>query len=175
MKREKTKFKSGPIRKLSETESLIALKIRAVIKGEREIESIAKLPSFLSNDGEERHLIFSQTISEKIINDHGTIIPENLVINANDWDVALKNLKAIDPHTGVIATNSDRINLVKRIPNSKNFLVVAATRVNGFFIVTHYEIVPKSNELKSLLGRGDLLASDGTPLGPKDFLVRSLA
>ncbi len=27
-----------------------------------------------------------------------------------------------------------------------------------------------NNELKSLLGRGDLVAPDGTPLGPKDFL-----
>lgn len=175
MKKEKTKFKSGPIRELSETEALIAFKIKAVIKGEREIENITKLPAFLSNDGEERHLIFSQTISEKIISDHGNIIPENLVINTNDWDVALKNLKAIDPNTGVIATNPDKINLIKRVPKSDNFLVVAALRVNGFFIVTHYEVIPKSNELKSLLGRGDLLASDGTPLGPKDFLVRSLA
>jgi hypothetical protein len=68
-------------------------------------------------------------------------------------------------------TDSDKINLLKKVPNSDNLLVVGANRDNGFFTVTHYEIVPKSgNEVKSLLGRGDLLSADGDALNPSNFL-----
>lgn len=98
---------------------------------------------------------------------HGQMIPENLIINANDWDGALKNVR--DPAGK--SPDPDKINLLKRIPDSDNVLVIGATRSNGFFMVTHYEVVPKSgNEIKSLLGRGDLLSSSGNALAPEVFL-----
>lgn len=58
----------------------------------------------------------------------------------------------------------DKINLIKNIPNSDNFLLIGAVRDNGFYIITHFETeVLQGNELKSLLGRGDLISKDTRP------------
>lgn len=167
----KTVFTSPQIRPLTQQENGSLQSINSVLKGESKQANIANVPGFISQDGKSRPLILDGSIvNNKIIPKHGNIIPENLSINANDWDGALKNVRSFE--NGVLGSpNPDKINLIKKIPGSDNVLLIGADRQNGFFVLTHYEIKPiNGNEIKSLLGRGDLISPDGTPLGPKDFL-----
>ena len=98
--------------------------------------------------------MLSKDIVLKIRSKHGDIDLANLLINAHDWDHVIKNLDR----------DKDKINLIKLIPNSDNFLLIGAVRNNGFFILTHFETeVMQGNELKSLLGRGDLISKDTRP------------
>lgn len=167
-KKPKTQFKSGQIRDLKSEEQSSLQKVKAVLDGKSKTEVIAHTPGFVSFDGKERPLILSSDIKNKITNDHGKISAENLVINANDWDAVLKNVKSPDGKK----INPDKINLIKKIPGSNNVLVIAANRDNGFFTVTHYELISDSgNELKSLLGRGDLFNRSGDPLNPDSFFT----
>ena len=132
---------------------------------------VAVVPAFLSQDGQKRDLVFSKMIADKIRGDHGEFLPENFVINANDWDGALVNMRSF--RNGILEPpNSNRINLIKKVPDSSTFLLIAAEKQNGFFVLTHFgTVMSGGNELKSLLGRGDLIGPTGTPLGPADFLV----
>lgn len=169
-KRVKTRFVSRKIRKLRPEELSGLEAVISVLSGDAGYESIAMIPSFVSVDGKQRSLLFSKFIADKILRDHGELLPENFVINANDWDGVLINVRSF--RNGVLESpNLGKINLIKKIPNSNNFLLIAAEKQNGFFILTHFEtIVENGNQLKSLLGRGDLLGPTGTPLGPADFL-----
>lgn len=162
-----TPFTTPAIRQLTESEKPILQKVNSVLEGKSSHEVIGDTPGFVSADGKERPIIFSKASADKIQSTHGKPSPENLVINANDWDGVLKNVK---PQSGS-ASAQDKVNFLKKIPGTDNILLIGANRDNGFYIVTHYEIVPKAgNEIKSLLGRGDLLSSSGSPLAPKDFL-----
>jgi len=50
--------------------------------------------------------------------------------------------------------------------------VVWVVWIGGFATVTHYEVIPVGgNELKSLLGRGEMISPSGSPLVPDEFLV----
>lgn len=148
----KTQFKSPQIRDLKPEEQVSLQKVNAVLNGTSKTEIIAHTPDFVSNDGKERPLVFSSEIANKI-KSHGNLIPENLVLNANDWDYAIKNVDG----------NPDKINLIKKIPNSDNFLVIGANRDNGYFTVTHFEYSSKNGqELKNLLqNKGDALDKFG--------------
>lgn len=144
----KSKFVTPAIRLVEKNEMSVLQKINDVVSGKFKKEAIARIPTFVSFDGRERPLIFSSETSKKV-NQHGEIIPDNLLFTANDWDYAIKNIDG----------NKDKINLIKQIPNSDNFLVIGANRDNGYFIVTHFEYVSKTGkELKNLLKkRGDVL------------------
>ncbi len=151
-KQGKTPFKSGKIRKLEPHEFEIHEKITAVISGELKDCIIATIPGFISFDGRERVLVFSAFIALKILGDHGTFHGENLLVSANEWDFIVKNIQG----------NPDKINLIKIIPETGNFLLIGAIRDNGFFMLTHFEtIVVTGNELKNLLKRGDALDRSG--------------
>ena len=56
---------------------------------------------------------------------------------------------------------SGKICLIKEIPGSENILLIAALRANGYFVLSHYEVeILKDNQLKSLLGSGDVFRKD---------------
>lgn len=154
----KTPFSTATIRSLTPQEDHTSSKIKSMVAGKSDVETIAKTPFFVSNDGKERPLILSKDIVDKIQKDHGNINPENMAINAHDWDYVIKNVEG----------NPDKINLIKKIPNSDNYLTIAANRDNGFFTVTHYESEARnSNKLKNLLkNKGESLDNTGRPIVP---------
>ena len=158
LKLSKTHFVSPQIRELVKEERQALDAVRDVLCGRVERGVIGGIPAFMCEDDKEHPLVLDKFIVDKIRRDHGNIMAENLVINVYDWDFGTKN----------VDKNPDKINLVKRIPNSLNHLVVAANRNNGFYIVTHFEVVTKSpKELKRLLKRGDVLDRFGRT--PSDF------
>jgi hypothetical protein len=153
----KSHFSYRPIRPLSIKEQKFADNISQILNGIQDSVYIAVLPSYLSKDQRTRPLILNRKIIEKITINHGSIPLENLIINANDFDFFIQNLDG----------NPDKINLIKLIPGTQDFVLIGANRDNGYFLVTHYEVTAKSgNELKSLLGRGDFLDKSGFPLEP---------
>lgn len=148
---KKSQFQNKSIRELTKTElkylkgaeNILDLNIDKVI--------ISEVPKQLSDDCVSRPLILTKQTVTKITNKHGKINPVNLLINANDWDIAIMNMDKI----------SGKICLIKKIPGSENILLIAALRVNGYFVLSHYEVeVLKDNQLKSLLGRGDVFRKD---------------
>lgn len=148
----KSSFKTLALRALTPQENSSLIRVNSVLNGESKTEIIAHTPGFVANDGKERPLVFSSDIANKIKN-HGDVVPENLVLNANDWDYAIKNVDG----------NPDKINLIKKIPGGNDFLVIGANRDNGFFTVTHFEYTSKNGrELKNLLqNKGDALDKFG--------------
>lgn len=148
-KSKKSAFVSEAIRELNDIEEYYKYKISSMIIYDLKTCTLSLLPPFVSHDGKRRSLILSNNIIKKIENGHGKIIIENLIINANNWDYVIKNVKG----------NVDKINLIKLIPNSTHFLTIGANRINGYFIVTHYESSPKKHTtLKNLLqNKGDSL------------------
>lgn len=122
--------------------------IKKIVDGLSCIETIGHIPKNLSNDNKKRPIILSKEIIQKIENDHGKICIENLIVNVHEWEYAV-----VYPYK-----NIDKINLIKTIPNSHNYLIVAANRINGFYIVTHFETKSKNDKnLKRLLGRGNVV------------------
>ncbi len=151
---KKSEFISKQIRKLTRTENKYVINVLEITQGKVDKNIIAYIPDYISHDKKVRPLILSKDILVKIENKHGKIPIENLLINAHDFDHVILNLDNIE----------GKINLIKLIPNSDNFLLISAAMVNGFFILTHFETeVLQGNELKSLLGRGKLLGSDARP------------
>lgn len=147
-KPKKSEFTSKQIKPLNKMEMIYLYRLNQVINNKSEKESIAYTPSEVSEDGKIRQLIISKKIIDKIQSDHGKICPENMIINAHEWDYCVLN----------VDEKPDRINLIKIIPNSNNYLIIAANRENGFFVVTHFETESKnSNNLKRLLKRGNVL------------------
>jgi hypothetical protein len=146
---KKTLFHSPAIRALNNNEKIIYTKVKLVLEGKKKQNTIAILPTYASHDNKSRPLILHTDIVFKIEHGHGNIVLENLIINANNWDYIIKNVDG----------NKDKINLIKSIPNTSYFLTIGANRINGFFIVTHYESRPKThNTLKNLLhNKGDSL------------------
>jgi hypothetical protein len=153
MKNKKTIFKSEVIRTLNTQEKYYNDKLILLLGAFVEETIITILPSFVSYDNKNRPLIINKDIIKKIENNHGKIISENVIITANDFDFIIKN----------VDDNKDKINLIKIIPNSPNFLTIGANRINGFFIVTYYESRPKKiNTIKNLLlNKGDSLNHTG--------------
>lgn len=159
-KSTKTHFVSLQIRELTKEERLALDVVRDVLCGRVDRGIIGKIPAYLSIDGKDRPLVLDTYIVGKIRRDHGNIIAENLMINVYDWDFGIKNMDR----------NPDRITLVKKVSSSQNYLIVGANRDNGFFMVTHFEVIPRSQEeLKRLLKRGDVLVRfGGTPSEKSD-------
>jgi hypothetical protein len=145
---KKSSFISTRIRPLKDKELFFQEKAENVMQYITEKCAIAYIPGYISPDKMIRPLILTTDIALKIKNKHGEIPIENLLINAHDWDYAITHVDKIE----------GKINLIKKIPNSKNFLLIGAVRINGYFILTHFETESvQGNELKSLLGRGDLV------------------
>ncbi len=148
-KPKKPAFIHGPILPLNKREEMYLWKIKNIIKYKSTHENIGYVPESLSKDAKVRPLILSRSILHKIQSDHGHICPENMIINAHRWDYIVSY-----PYNNV-----DKIVLVKNIPNSRNYFVLAANRNNGFYIVTHFEVEAMTGKnLKRLLGRGNVLS-----------------
>ncbi|MDR3558735.1 MAG: hypothetical protein P4L61_04325 [Candidatus Pacebacteria bacterium] len=156
-KSAKTRFVSPQIRELTKEEKKSLDVVKDVLCGRVLRDVIGKVPACMCFDNKDRPLVLDMLIVKKIQKDHGAIVAENLVINAHDWDFGLKN----------VDKKQNRINLIKMMPNSNNYLVLAANRENGLYIVTHYEVVSEGNDrkLKDLLKRGSLLDRSGVPSG----------
>ena len=154
----KSQFKSKTVEDtLNEEEQKYYKDVQSVLSGEIEKTDIANIPSFISYDGKERPLVLNKIIVDKIENDHGKIDAKNLILNANEWDYAIKNVQG----------DKDKINLIKKIPDTNNYLMIGANRDNGFFVVTHFEIESKTdNRLKNLLEKGDSLDRNGRAAVP---------
>lgn len=154
----KTQSSLPTIRDLKPEEQHSADKVNAIITGKSDQEIIAKTPSFVSNDGKERSLVLDKAIVNKVQKDHGPLNISNLIVNAHDWDYVIKNVDG----------NPDKINLIKKVPDSESYLTLAANRDNGFFTVTHYETETRnSDKLKNLLkNRGDSLDRTGRAAVP---------
>ena len=154
-KPKKSIFIHEPIHTLNKNEEMYLWKLKDIIKYKSTYENIGYVPGSLSEDNKIRPLILSRNILHKIQYDQGHICPENIVINAHRWEHATTN----------VLGNPDKINLIKTIPDSKNYLLIAALRVNGFFILTHFETKTSgSTNLKRLLGRGNVI-SRGPSIG----------
>jgi|GEM_PF-2836806 len=147
---KKSLFQTPPLRGLHQNEEILYAKVNLLLCRKRRKSLVAILPEFVSYDNKSRPLFLHVDIVNKIERDHGKIILENLIINANSWDYVVKNVDG----------NKDKINLIKKIPNTTYFLLIGANRVNGFFIVTHFESRSENiDKLKNLLQRGDFLTS----------------
>ena len=91
----------------------------------------------LADDGQERDAIFSEATNTKVDRDHW-IDKSNLLWTINKPDYIIKDLdraKAENPET-----YKEKINLIRKIPWTNNFVLVAAERQNWFFILTNYEV-----------------------------------
>jgi hypothetical protein len=151
-KSTKTRFVSLEIRELTKEERKALDVVRDVLCGRILRDVIGKIPAFLCLDDKDHPLVLDKFIVDKIRRDHGNIVAENLVINVHDWDFGIKNMDK-DP---------DKITLVKTIPSSQNYFIAGAKRDNGFFMVTHFEVITKfPRKLKHLLKRGDVLDHSG--------------
>ncbi len=154
-KPKKSLFISKQIKDLNNEEKRHIKKLKKVLTKQSHIETIGYIPSNLSFDGKSRPLFLSREIVDKIELDHGPICPENMIINIFEWEYATTN----------VLGNPDKINLIKNIPYSDNYLLIAATRINGFFVLTHFETETKGNiNLKRLLKRGNAI-SRGPSIG----------
>lgn len=150
-KNKKSLFISATIRDLSHNEKVFHKRVKQVIKHTSKEHVIGYVPGLFSVDGKQRPLILKKEVVDKVEFKHGNINIYNLLINAHDWNIGIKNMDYI----------SEKINLIKLIPNSDNFLIISAYRKNGYYILTHFETeVLRGNELKSLLGRGDSFSRD---------------
>jgi hypothetical protein len=148
-KPKKTLFISKQLKNLNAVEKKYYKKIKKLLNNESDREKIGYVEGSLSFDNKKRSLILSREIIDKIEYDHGPICAENIIINAFEWEFALLyKYKDID-----------KINLIKQIPNSHNYLLIAANRDNGFFIVTYFETKSINDKnLKRLLGRGNVIS-----------------
>ncbi len=154
-KPKKSLFISKQIRNLNNKEIKYFKRLQKILCKQSHIETIGYVPRNLSYDNKVRPLILSREIVDKIEYDHGLICPENIIINIFDWEYATTN----------VLGNPDKINLIKNIPNSDNYLLIAAIRINGFFMLTHFETKTSGDtNLKRLLGRGNVL-SRGPSIG----------
>lgn len=152
---KKSLFISKQIRELNKQEKRYIKKLNKVLTKQSQIETIGYIPSHLSFDQKLRPLVLSREIVDKIESDHGPICPENMIINVFEWEYATTN----------VLGNPDKINLIKNIPGSDNYLLIAAIRINGFFVLTHFETETKGDiNLKRLLKRGNAV-SRGPSIG----------
>lgn len=145
---KKTQFTTKAFANLKNEQIFFCDRVKLLLKRESALETLAYLSGDLSIDGKTRPLVLSLEIVDKIQTEHGNILPENLICNAHEWEFATINMD----------NNPDKINLIKLIPNSENYLLIAANRDNGFYMVTHFETKTTNNRnLKRLLGRGNVL------------------
>jgi hypothetical protein len=148
---KKSLFISETIRRLTHTEACFYSAAQTIVHLDIEEVTIGYIPTYFSDDQKLRPLILHKDVVHKIQKKHGKINVENLLINAHDWEIGVRNMDYV----------SGKINLIKRIPNSDNFLLISAWRENGYYILTHFETETlQGNELKSLLGRGDSFSRD---------------
>lgn len=95
--------------------------------------AVWKIDWSIAYDGKERPAIFSQAIKDKIDKDH-SLDKQNLLWTIDKPDYIIKDFdKEKYP-------DRDKINLIRKIPWTNNFVLVSAERQNGFFILTNYEI-----------------------------------
>lgn len=104
-----------------------------IISWEWDNLAVWKIDWSIAFDGKERPAIFSQAIRDKINKDH-SLDKQNLLWTIDKPDYIIKDFdKAKNP-------DKDKINLIRKIPWTNNFVLVAAERQNWFFILTNYEI-----------------------------------
>lgn len=145
---KKSLFIHGPIISIPE-ENIFLKSLKNVLDNISHTEIVGYVPEHISYDRKERPLILSKDIVQKIEFEHGKICPENLIFTADQWEYAVTQ----------VDKKVDRINLIKEIPNSNNYLLIAANRDNGFYIITHFETESKNgNNLKRLLRRGNVIS-----------------
>lgn len=146
---KKSQFTTKILKNLKNEQIFFSERVKLLLSRESALETLVHLPGSLSEDGKVRPLVLSLEIVDKIQADHGNILPENLILNAHEWEFATTN----------VDEKIDRINLIKRIPDSDNYLIIAASRDNGFYMLTHFETVSTNgNNLKRLLKRGNVIS-----------------
>lgn len=146
-KSRKSLFSYTHIFRVLEKEKIYFEKVKSILENTSDLGIVGIIPSCLAEDSKERPLVLSKEIVHKIQTDHGFIDPQNFIVNAHRWEYATTNVNG----------NPDKINLIKEIPGTNNYFIIAANRYNGFFVVTHFETEAHNTEnLKRLLGRGNV-------------------
>lgn len=106
-KPRKSIFTHGVIAPLNQEEKIYCDNVYKLLQQESDIEIIALVPQDVSFDNKVRPLFLSREIIVKIENDHGSICPQNIILNAHRWEYA----------TNYVLGNPDKINLIKEFQN----------------------------------------------------------
>ena len=142
-----------------------------VVDWEIERWEIWRIEWSVTYDGKERPAIFSKEIKEKIARDHW-LDKENMLWTLDKPDYIIKNMDG-DPN---------RINLIRKIQWTNDYVLLSADRSNGFFILTNYEIHNNNpnrmlSSINRLIKRWELAIDNIWDLGgnlsqpPKNLLV----
>ena len=117
-----------------------------------EIEDWAvwKVQAWIAYDWKERPAIFSQDIRYKLDRDHG-IDKWNLLWTLDKPDYIIKNMN----------NDENKINIIRKIPWTNDYVLIWANRNNWYFIVTNYEVHKNNanqimNDIKRLVNKWQL-------------------
>lgn len=130
-----------------------------IMEWKLDIWEIWRVEGKVAFDWKERPAIFSAEIKEKIERDHW-IDKANMLWTLEKPDYIIKNMN----------WDTNRINIIRRIPWTNNFVLLAADRSNWFFVVTNYETHNNTNnrmknELKRLIKRWELVVDNVWDIG----------
>ena len=162
---EKTKTKWGRF-DLSGVKEEYQRNYDKIVNREGDNLEVGRIDWKVAYDGKERPAIFSQAIQNKIVWDHW-LDKVNLLATVNQPDYIIKNVDG----------KADKINIIKKIEWTNDFVLIAADRQNGYFILSNYEVKSRnSKRLIKSLSRWEVVidnVGDSSSLNhePKNLLV----
>ena len=162
---EKTKTKWGRF-DLSGVKEEYQRNYDKIVNREGDNLEVGRIDWKVAYDGKERPAIFSQAIQNKIVWDHW-LDKANLLATVNQPDYIIKNVDG----------KADKINIIKKIEWTNDFVLIAADRQNGYFILSNYEVKSRnSKRLIKSLSRWEVVidnVGDSSSLNhePKNLLV----
>lgn len=137
-----------------------------IVNREGDHLEVGRIDWKVAYDGKERPAIFSQAIQNKIVWDHW-LDKANLLATVNQPDYIIKNVDG----------KADKINIIKKIEWTNDFVLIGADRQNGYFILSNYEVKSRnSKRLIKNLSRWEVVidnVGDSSSLNhePKNLLV----
>lgn len=162
---EKTKTKWGRF-DLSGVKEEYQRNYDKIVNREGDNLEVGRIDWKVAYDGKERPAIFSQAIQNKIVWDHW-LDKANLLATVNQPDYIIKNVDG----------KADKINIIKKIEWTNDFVLIAADRQNGYFILSNCEVKSRnSKRLIKSLSRWEVVidnVGDSSSLNhePKNLLV----
>lgn len=162
---EKTKTKWGHF-DLSGVKEEYQRNYDKIVNREGDHLEVGRIDWKVAYDGKERPAIFSQAIQNKIVWDHW-LDKANLLATVNQPDYIIKNVDG----------KADKINIIKKIEWTNDFVLIGADRQNGYFILSNYEVKSRnSKRLIKNLSRWEVVidnVGDSSSLNhePKNLLV----
>ena len=162
---EKTKTKWGHF-DLSGVKEEYQRNYDKIVNREGDHLEVGRIDWKVAYDGKERPAIFSQAIQNKIVWDHW-LDKANLLATVNQPDYIIKNVDG----------KADKINIIKKIEWTNDFVLIGADRQNEYFILSNYEVKSRnSKRLIKSLSRWEVVidnVGDSSSLNhePKNLLV----